>query len=342
MKSFLKSRGMSCIASIRAVIVGGIALNFAIAGCGPSPLQRQSQAASRLKAICKQEYGLDIVLKKFPNTLWIYVPVREDFLELKISKEGPQEDQPPTEAQALHYLKGQYTGGTFHFRYDIDLAKKSSPDRGYGMKYTERFAVLRQGLLTAVSRAYGDVERRETTHRWHVRIDGDVEISDGKEERKHKTLVHSHVPTEAVPDFFVVVLADIKTGLESRTLTYIGDLVRGKTDYSFMEEYTRRIVTEDTYGDLRIKDDEHGRHLDAYDLTWHEFLTKQMVSRIRFKYTQSSFPPGEDPEAEILKAVASTLGAYNFKDYQHVRLDNLTTAQGHLYDPEQVMGYYER
>jgi len=191
------------------------------------------------------------------------------------------------------------------------------------MKYTDAFTKNRQALLTALARAYGDVESHEGKAGMYERIAGDVDYDGEEKNLKHKKLVQGYVPTAKVPDFYVIVLADIVTGLEVRTYIYLKDLLRGMTDLSFSEEYTRRLITDDPTGQTSIINDKTGRHLKTFDLTWPEFLTKQIVTRIKFKYAQSDFPPSDDTESEILKITAQTLNGYSFDEFSNVELTDL-------------------
>ena len=69
--------------------------------------------------------------------------------------------------------------------------------------------------------------------------------------------------------------------------------------------------------------DTEGKHLNYLDLNWPTFLAKQMANPIRFKYTQSAFPPGPDTIRELTLIAATTLNSYDFKAYEAVRLNDM-------------------
>ncbi len=94
-------------------------------------------------------------------------------------------------------------------------------------------------------------------------------------------------------------------------------------DPYFQEEYIKRAVTEQPIGNKDIIDDETGTNLESYNLTWGEFLIKQMLHRINFKYTQSAFPPSEKPYLEILNIADTTTSTYGFNDFTGLQLENL-------------------
>ena len=322
----------------------GCLAGAALTGCDRAAQQLPrppSEPEKRLIEICQQDYQLTVTTRRVGQTLWVYAPVEEPFFYIKVSDEGPQPAQPPTEAMTIHYLEGDFDqeAQAFHLRYDIGLAKKGSPDYGYGMQYSDQFSNMQRYLMTAAGRAYGDTERRAGQDGEYERVDGDVDYLDSGENYQHKRLVHSYVKTQRVPDFLVLVVADVKTGLEARCYVYLPDLKRGMTDQTFGEEYTRRIVRDNPVGQTDIIGDTTGAHLKMYDLSWSEFLSRQIVYRVRFKYQQSDFPPGDDPQAEIMRVVAATLGAYPWKNFQEIQLDNLAEGKRYSYSKDDLAAY---
>jgi len=126
-----------------------------------------------------------------------------------------------------------------------------------------------------------------------------------------------------VPDFFVIVGADIVNGLEAQVLFNFEDLKRAYTDQSFYGEYAKRVISEQPYGNIEIIGDKKGNHVKYKSLSWPEFLAKQMVFRVNFKYQRSSFPPSNDTRLELLTIAADTVSAYQFKDFASIELQDL-------------------
>ncbi|MBZ0167567.1 MAG: hypothetical protein K8I00_12245, partial [Candidatus Omnitrophica bacterium] len=76
-----------------------------------------------------------------------------------------------------------------------------------------------------------------------------------------------------------------------------------------------------------IINDTEGKHLNYRDLTWNEFLIKQIINRVKFKYTRSSFKP-QTTDPGILRDLAlETLQAYPFRDYEKIIFRNLETKE---------------
>ena len=138
----------------------------------------------------------------------------------------------------------------------------------------------------------------------------------------------------------LLVIADIEKGIETRIYLYLQDLRRASHDPGFSEEYMRRVTSEQI-GHEVIIGDKKGTHLEAHNLTWQEFLSKQMTHRITFKYTQSAFPPSPEDsiKEEILKIAADTLGAYEFTDFQTVELHDLGNDTTQSVSPTELSDY---
>jgi hypothetical protein len=308
----------------RLAVSAFLGLSLLSVNCSLPPSARTlSESTKKLKKICKEEYNLDVVLSQTANTLWIYVPMEETFINLKATEDGPQEAQPPSESRQIFFLDTKFDNGSFRIRYDIGKAKKSAESPGYGLEYSQKFKDAQRHLLTAIAQSFGDVERPKDGAGLFARVAGDIDYVGEEKNSRHKQLVHSYVQTERVPDFFVVVLADIKTGLETKMYFYLDDFLRSLADPLFTEEYSLRALNEGATGKLDIVGDKAGQHLKIYDMTWPEFLAKQIKHRIQFKYTQSDFKPDDNSETTMLTIVAQATQAYNFKNFTDVELINL-------------------
>ena len=126
-----------------------------------------------------------------------------------------------------------------------------------------------------------------------------------------------------IPDFFVIIEADITNGLEARVLINLEDLKRAYVDQSFHGEYAKRVISDQPTGNKNIIGDKEGNYIDYKDITWPEFLAKQMIFRINFKYQRSSFPPSDDTLMELLTIAADTVAAYDFTDFTSIKLEDL-------------------
>lgn len=330
----------------KPLLTAGFFLLCCCAGCFHRPvdeslLEPLSEPEKKLVETCKKDYGVDIVLRRMANTLWVYVPTEDQFLHLKVSEDSPKPAQPPDEALAIHFIDADYQNadGMFTVRYDIGKTKKSTEDYGYSLQYVESFSNLRRQIPTAIGRAFADVEENEKTGQMQERVEGDVDYGDSQKQSSHKTLVQSYVKTNPVPDFFVIVIADIKNGLESRMIFYFKDLRRGMTDPSFTEEYTRRIIAENITGNAAIIGDRLGRHVKFDNISWPKFLSKLIAYRVRYKFAMSSNTPSEEIDKEVLTVTATTLDIYPFSRYQGVLMKNLDTGQDFSYRKEDLKPY---
>jgi len=304
------------------------------AGCGQrsEPPVRISAANEQLVKICKDDYGFEPVVKPLKNTLWVYVPMSEAMIALKASEAGPSKSDKKETKLTVKFLESVFTDGKFVVRYDIGMSDGYTKDPGYGLPYTDEFKTVQREVITAVGRAYADVEVMPDSKKLLMKVAGDADNTSPE----HQRLAHSYVKTEQVPEFVVIVIADILNGLESRLTVYLPDLVRGSTDQLFMEEYTKRLVPDEIFGDDKIKMDSDGSHLDIKEMTWGDFLAMQILHRVRFKYTQSDKKPSDDPADEILNAAAQATGAYQFTAFDGVELHDLAEGKHFSFAPGQV------
>lgn len=284
-----------------------------ILGCGsPTEIKKltASEAHKKLLQLCKEDYGLEIVTKQLPNTMWIYLPMDEDLLSFKVDPQGPQNSDQAKESPSIYFIDGEFQNRTFNVSYDIGQSRSYAKSYGYSTAYNEQFQRNQQNLLSAIHRAYANSENEQ------------------HESAEEKT-----------PDFFVIVTADIKNGIAMKTIMYFKDMTRVFEDHSFYEEYTRRAISEYPMGHSNIIGDKEGNHIEYKDVTWPEFLMKQMIYRIQFKYQRSAFRPSERTKHELLSIVALTLDAYNFTDYNSVKLNDLHANMEYHFSPSEVEGF---
>jgi hypothetical protein len=264
-----------------------------VLGCAKAEVPEEisrSEAHKKFLKICKEDYELKVLTREFEHTLWVYLPVEEGFFELKANQQGPIHSREAKKSPTIRFLDGRFDNDVFYLEYDIGTSKVYQKDFGYSSTYTERYRKEQRNILTSLNRAYNSLD---------------------------KTAGHK------VPDFFVIVVADVVKGIESRMVIYFEDLKRAFVDASFGEEYTKRVIMEYPTGNTDIISDKQGQYIKYYDLTWGEFLAKQMVYRIQTKYQRSAFPPSEDTQKELLAIVAQTVSSYEFDDFRVLKLTNL-------------------
>jgi len=309
--------------------------------CAPKPPQEltPTEAHKKLVTLCKNEYNLDVTIKAFKNTTWIYLPLDHTFLSLTASKNGPKKSSDPEEKLKVKFLDSQFSDGVFQLRYDIGLSETYTDDKGIGTRVSEEYSAKQGFLFSAINRAYAEVEKKPDSDQYVEAIPGDVTFMDERENVTHKKLVHSYVETANVPEFFVIIIADIKLGIETRTYLYLQDLRRAFIDHGFGEEYIKRVIVDQPIGHQVIIGDKKGSHLAAYDLSWPKFLSKQMVYRINFKYQRSAFPPSDGTRMELLTIAADTIAAYDFEEFTSIQLNDLDNGTTFSTAKEDLAGY---
>ena len=300
------------------LILGTVLLCLLVGGCerklSPPPLLSLSEADQKLIDIAKNELEIDIVLKRLEHTLWIYVP-KEDFFRLKADKDGPVKSTERKSTVGVKYMDGKFEDRKFVIDYDIGPVDGYASSSGYNVSYPENFQEQYSLLTQAVYRVYAEL----------------------------KDSVKEDIPKAVdLPEFIVIVIADVSAGIRYQTMMAMEDVLRMMQDYGFYEESSRRVINEQPVGDANLIGDKEGALLQIYDVTWEEFLTRQIVNRIRFKFERSTQKPSDDIKKEILNAAADTVSAYNFQDFDGILLNDLSQPLGGEFpsvSPEELSAY---
>ncbi len=250
-------------------------------------------AHQKFLRLCREEYKLDVTIKALSHTVWIYVPLKENLMGISAAKTPPLKSNQPVTKPAVRFIDASFKDGSFLVEYDI-AAQKAYPNApGYKFEYTQSYQKVNQRILTAVARSFFDAKK-----------DGESASSPA-------------------PVFFVITIADITDGIEITNTFDLDDLKKYMAMESIpQEEYVQRNLFE-AKGNAACIGDTQGRHLDYREITMPEFLARQMIHRVNFKYQQSSFPPSDDTRTEILQIAAKTLGYYNFTNFASLQLRDL-------------------
>ena len=279
---------------------------FLSAGCtakkAPSSL---TEADQKFVHTLQKELNLNAVLKTYPHTTWIYIPVPFDLFKIELTDKGPETSGEAKTAPSLRFLKVHFKKKDLDISYDEGPQKTYVKTYGYQNSYSDAYHQAQRVALSAVTRAYADLPRREA------------------------------------PDFFVLVFANTRSGLSTQTLFYLPDLIRAHTDQTFSEEFVKRMIQDPPQGNKQTIGDTTGEHLKTHEITWPEFIARQIQYRIEFNYTRSIFPPSKNTREELLNIVHTVCLFYNFKGVHAVLLHDLNqkkTEQIPFADIEQEIG----
>src|SRR3989338_1319530 len=93
-----------------------------------------SEAHGKFLQICREEYNLNVLIRPLKATVWVYVPLRENLLQIAAGKEGAQKSSTPQERPAVKFLEASFalTERLFLIRYDIGRQKVYPQNPGYG------------------------------------------------------------------------------------------------------------------------------------------------------------------------------------------------------------------
>ena len=292
-----------------------LSILFFLAGCAPHPKPLTlNEAHQKFIALCQDQYNLDVKLIPLQNTLWIYLPTDKPFYDYKATEPKPLKEESPQEKFKVNFLDAKFENNSFVISYDISGVKQyPAPDPGYASNNSEDFSKKYRNLFTAVLQSYFDIEETQTAS-----FAFDENFKEAPPEK-----IKAYTKKSGIPDFFVVVIADVKTGLKVTYIANLEDYKKYANSALPYEEYSQRLIYKMT-GDISLIDDYEGKNLTPYEVTWSEFLTKQIVNRINFKYGQSLFPPSNDAQKEIIQAIGETVMFYDFEDFNSAALKDLS------------------
>jgi hypothetical protein len=248
---------------------------------------------------CRKDYNLNCLTRIVGKTFWIYAPTDKTLFDFAAETPAPPDPLKKPAKYDLLYIDGSYKDGTFYFKYDIIPKIKSDlPSEGIRNEGTDYFNKLYNNLFTAVTETLLD-------------------------------------PAKTPISFVVIVITDIKKGIEARYTFYLEDYRMASVGAIPYDEFSKRILQE-SKGSTNYIGDEIGQHLEYNDILMPDFLTKQMINRIRFKFTQSDFPPQENYEEALIGVIADTTRYYHFKDFKEMRTDDIRNKKKMIFTPRQL------
>ena len=183
-------------------------------------------------------------------------------------------------------LDGNFADGEFNFGYQIVPISKSEESRGYTYGLTDKINRDFYYLLNTIYRVYFNAQQQ--------------------------------------PEFYVVVMADILNGVEVIYTIYGLDLKKIYSSAIAQEEYYKRIL-QDIKGSFSIVQDKQGLHLTYQEISLGQFLTKQIIQRIRIRFLAADFKLRGTIEYEILKIISYCLRTYEFQNFSIVTLTDRST-----------------
>lgn len=203
------------------------------------------------------------------------------------------------------------------------FTKKDKPE-----KYLEKFAIqqnlseLKDASLT-VSYSINPVPEKEVTQEYGYTKESMEKINNVWKALR-RVLFSMERRHESEPEFCAIVIADIKNGVVAEELFYYPDLKKVSYGFISWDEYQHRTVTQSRILAEAI-DNRGGSFILYRDVTLKEFITSQIMQRVRLKFQKPEVEKDADIDKEVRKVAEYTLKTYGFKDFSTLELDNLAT-----------------
>ena len=265
-----------------------------------------TEAEKKLTAFCLKEGGLHVILKRIGVTLWIYAPVEEPIFDVKAS---PDKEKAERKIQpfALLSLQTDFSEKYFKLNYDVVPDVLAPEPTSYGSSYNEAYTKKRQLMYQALQESF-----------FNAKDD----------------------PKDPMPQFVVIMIADITKGIATKSTVYLRDLRQYVTEVLPPDEYYMREANE-IIGKEALIQDKLGKNVPYAEITWPYFLTEQIKTRIKYKFS-TDLPDDTVPVTEIAKAAANTLRFYPFGDYTGVLLYDVRSKKELNLTKDLLKGYAEK
>jgi hypothetical protein len=253
---------------------------------------------------CREDYELIVKTRLVGSTLWVYLPTKNPIFDYEAQKQQAGAEDAKKPKFIVDYVDTKFADKAFNLEFDIVDKKKSSDENyGFSSSYTDSYLKMQNNLFTALSEAFFGIKAKKN---------------------------------EVTPEFAVIVIADIKKGIEARITFYLRDFERFMVGDLPYDEYMKRFLPE-TKGSESFIGDETGTHLEYTEVKMPDFLARQITNRINFKFQHSDFPPDmKSFDNTLVGIVSDTLRYYEFKDYKELSLNNLRADKKYIFTPAQV------
>ncbi len=280
---------------------------FLVSGCTQKPEIHYavSEAQKAFQKKCLTDFNMHVRTRQVGKTFWIYLPMKDPIFDYEVQRGKSGEAKTPPKFM-LNFLDGKYGNGLFSFEYDvIDRKKSKEEDYGFSSSYTDSYIKNQNNIFTAVYEIFFNTKPKNG---------------------------------EVMPQFFVVVITDIKKGIETRATFYLEDFVKYMSGALPYDEYVKRFLS-DRKGSSSMIGDEVGSHIRYTNITMSDFLTKQIINRINFKFQYSDFQPDDNYDNTIIAIIADTLRYYHFKDFTDIRLNNIRMSKKYIFNKSQLENF---
>lgn len=298
----------------RTLKLAALALLLVFSGCVGQVEKKSAitvtEAQKKFEEKCIKDFNLHVRTRQVGRTFWVYLPVKDPIFDYEVQPPKPPSDQKEQPGKFMvNFADGKFTNELFSFEYDIiDKKKTKDEDYGFSSSYTDAYVKNQNNLFTAIYEVF-------------LNISPDDKANE--------------------PQFFVVVITDIVKGIETRSTFYLNDFVRYMSGDIPNDEYMKRFIG-DRKGSPSMVGDETGTHITYTEISMGDFLAKQIVNRIHFKFQYSDFPPKDnDFDKTVIGIVADTMRYYKFEGFTNVRLSNLRQNQKYLFEKGQLINFGE-
>ncbi len=180
------------------------------------------------------------------------------------------------------------------------------------------------------------IPEKEKEQEWVIRRQVSEQI--GNAWKVIRRVIFSMHPAERdAIKFLMLVIADIKNGIEIKEMFYYLDLKKVSYSMISIQEYQHRIV-QDSGVVLGALKDRKGKHLRYREILMPEFISRQIEYRINLKFQKPEVEQNADIDKEVRKIVVETLRIYGIRDITDVQIENLISNERMVLTAQDIWG----
>ncbi len=274
---------------------------FFLSGCykATPPIVSSSEAYQKFEQTCVAEINPKAIITSLKNTLYIFLPIQFDIVELKASGMNSDTTLPQQHKQLIiNFFQSDADKSTIMINYDIGTINSyPTPPVGYGLIQNDEFSNVYQSIFNVLFESFSDINDNEA------------------------------------PAFINLIVMNTKTGVGMESLLAFSDLKKSMSQSLAPDEFMMRVISK-YFGNENAISDLKGKWIDYHDYTWMEFITKQITHR-----GKNYFPGTGNDIKDVLSIVNDAITAYDFKNFEKVRLENLADGKVMLFNKEQLASF---
>lgn len=263
------------------LLSSAVLLNGCTVAQKPQPPFERTEAEQRIRDTFKNDFGLNTIVRSADNTLYIYIPTETSIIRLDKSMSFGGSGKKEPQLSFIHF--------------DCEFK-----DNVFNASYATAALPEAKQFINNITYNY-TLQTQEIMNKMYYMIYDSLSDRPG------------HY------NFFKVIIADTKKGLEIKITFNETDLRKAIAGALPFFEFNRRVISE-INGDNRIVGDTKGTHIDYQPIKLSEFICDLMIQYLRSGQDMVS---DLTPEQIIQKRFYLLCQMYDFNEFLYMKTNDI-------------------